>query len=248
LARELGDMEREHTALINLGVALTPLGDYARATDSLHQSMALVKELKNTFSESTVLVNLAWVATSAGNWELAREYAEKGVTMKRDFGHVEALGEGLLWLGHAWVGLGNIAKAIPHYHESRAIRREVGQTALEMGVLAALARAELVREDLSASQGYVEEIMTYLKNGEDFTGTWEPIRLYFSSYQTLKRGGDPRAFSVLETAHDILEKQAALIPEGPDRQRFLEAVPWNRALGSKWAAQIGKSPPKPTGA
>ena len=47
------------------------------------------------------------IRTAQEQWELARQNAENGAARKREQEHVEAVAEGLVCLGHAWMGLSN---------------------------------------------------------------------------------------------------------------------------------------------
>ena len=241
IAQEIGDLERELTALSNLGAALTPLGDYQAAINSFLRSLDIANELGDEISAGTSLVNLAWVSAAKGGWQSALAYGEQGLAIKRKVEHVEAVAEVLLWLGHARVGLGKPEEALSLYYESRQIRQSLKQEHLEMGVNAALARAELALGSPAAALEHVEKILAYLDDGGDFSGTWEPVRIYYSCYITLKENDHPRAEELLKSGHATLQAQASLIPEGSDREMFLKAVPWNRAMAALWEAEMKAS-------
>jgi predicted ATPase/class 3 adenylate cyclase len=239
IARELGDLEREVTALNNLGVALTCLGDFQSAQSCLEHMLHVAAETGDRFSEGSARLNLAWVASARGDWEAARAQAEASVAMKREFEQMDATAEALVWLGHAWLGLGNPDEAIAAYGEALTLRRELDQPHLEMGALAGLAQAALANGDVRAAQGYVGQIMAYLDAGGTLQGSWEPLRIYLTCFQVLQAAGDGRADGILEEAYRILQEQAARIPGGADRQRFLHDVPWHRAILSAWEGRGG---------
>jgi predicted ATPase/class 3 adenylate cyclase len=237
IARELGDLEREITARNNLGVTQICLGDYQAAQDNFQRTLSIALEIGDRVTESSALVNLAWVTSAQGDWKAAKEYAETSVAMTRDFEQIEAAAEGLVWLGHAWLGLGQPEQASATYGESLAIRRELDQLHLAMGALAGMARAALAQGGLSAAQGYVEEIVTYLAQGGTLQGTWEPLRIYVTCFQVLQASGDPRAEEILSDAFELLQEQAARIPNEAERSRFLQNVPWHRAIVTAWEAR-----------
>jgi len=236
IAREIGDREREISALNNLGVSLTILGNYQAAQEIFHRFHGIAREMGDEVSTGTSLINLAWAYSADEEWELALKYAREGITEKRKHEQVEAVAEGLIWMGHAWVGLEQPEKAVTAYQESLAIRRELDQPHLAMGVLAGLARAEVARGDLSAAQDHVEEITAYLEAGGSLHGTWEPLRIYLTCYQVLNLGEEPRAKGILEEAIKILQERADRIPDKDNRRRFLEGVPWHRDLVAEWGA------------
>ncbi len=237
IARELGDLEREITASNNLGVTFTTLGDYRAARDYFQRILSIAVEMGDRVTESTALVNLAWVTSAQGDWEAARKYAEAGTAMKRRFEQTEAVAEGLVWLGHAWMGLGQPENAISAYRESLAIRRELSQPHLAIAVLAGIARAALAQGDLPAAQGHMEEIIAYLAEGGTLQGTWEPLRIYLTCFHILQAVEDPRAEEILENAFKMLQEQASRISNEADRSRFLENVPWHREIVTEWEAR-----------
>ena len=56
------------------------------------------------------------------------------------------------------------------------------------------------------------------------------MRIYLICYQVLQANRDPRAEEALETAHTILQNQAARIPDKVIQQMFLENIPWHREI------------------
>jgi tetratricopeptide (TPR) repeat protein len=236
ITREIGDLEREITALNNLGVALTRLGDYPAARDNFQQILTIAQEIGDRSSESTALINLGWVTAAQGEWDLAREYSESGVAKKREHGHVEAIAEGLVWLGHAWLGLNQPEKALSAYRESLAIRQKLDQPHLAMGAKAGLARAAVAQGDLAVALDYVNEIVSYFDDGGSLQGTWEPLRIYLTCYQVLRLAGNPQAEKSLETAFNLLRDQASRITDQAYQSLFLENVPWHREIMSAWEA------------
>ncbi|HSF83688.1 MAG TPA: adenylate/guanylate cyclase domain-containing protein [Anaerolineales bacterium] len=230
IAREIGDRTRELPALNNLGVALASLGNYPEAQDYFQQFLRVSQEIGDQVSVSAALINLAWVDSSQAKWESALKYAEAGITMKKEFKHPEAKAEGLLWLGHIWLGMGLPKEATNAFREALEIQRELHTPHRVVEVLAGLARAASVQGDLPIAQGYVEEILTYLDTGGTLQGTWEPLRIYLTCYQVLKMAEDSRTESILKEALNLLQERANQIPVESDRQRFLENVPWHREI------------------
>jgi class 3 adenylate cyclase/tetratricopeptide (TPR) repeat protein len=237
IAREIGDLEREITARNNLGVALTRLGDYPAARDNFQQILTIAQETGDRSSESTALVNLGWVTAAQGEWDLARKYSETGVAKKREYGQVEAVAEGLVWLGHAWLGLGQPEEAVTAYEEALAVRQDLDQAHLALGGKAGLARAAVAQGDLAVALEHVNEILSFLAEGGNLQGTWEPLRIYLTCYQVLRLAGDQRAGEILEIAFNLLEEQASRIPDQAYRSLFLEKVPWHREILSAWEAR-----------
>jgi predicted ATPase/class 3 adenylate cyclase len=237
IARQIGDLERKITALNNLGVALTRLGNYPAARDNFLQILTIAQQTGDRSSESTALVNLGWVCAAQGEWDTARRYSEMGVAKKREYEQVEAMAEGLIWLGHAWLGLSQPDKAIAAYHESLDIRLKLDQPQLALGGKAGLARAAVAKGDLNRAAAYVHEILSYLAEGGSLQGTWEPLRIYLTCYQVLRLVEDPQAEQMLETAFNLLQEQVSRIPDPEYRKCFLENVPWHLEIVSAWEAR-----------
>ena len=230
ITRQIGDLEREVTALNNLGVVLTQLGDYPSAWDYFQQILTISQESGYRSFESTALVNLGWVASARGEWDLTRQYSEAGIALKREQEHSEAVAEALMWLGHAWLGLNQPQNAETAYRESLMIRQHLDQPQLALWVKSGLARAALEQGNLRDALGCVQEITSYLAAGGDFQETWEPLRIYLICSQILRSVGDPQADEILETAFNLLQDQAARIPDSTYRGFFLQQIPWHRAI------------------
>jgi predicted ATPase len=234
IARELGDLHREHTVLSNLGVALTLLGDYQTARDNFQYNLDNSHEMGNQVYVGVDLINLGWVCSVEGEWELAREHLIAGLEILRKADHFEGIAEGLIWLGHAWLGLEQPERASAAYQESLELRRSLEQTDLAMGALAGLARTALAQGDLTIATDHVSEIMTYLEHGGTLEGTWEPLRIYLTCIQVLEQIEDSRAEKILEDAYQFLQQRIALISDEDDRHSYLENVPWNREINELW--------------
>jgi predicted ATPase/class 3 adenylate cyclase len=242
IARSIGDLDRETTALNNLGVSLMRLGNFQEARNYYTDLLRISREMGDQVSTSTSLINLAWAISSQEEWEIALKYVEDGIVMKREFEHIEGIAEGLLWLGHCWVGLQKPEKAIPAYHEALAIRRKLNHNSLAMGVLAGLSRVALMQGELQTALEYVKEIVTHLSVDRILAGTWEPLRIYLTCFQVLQAGEDPLAQKILTDAHELLQEYASQIPNEEDRQMFLENIPWHREIIQQWGQQADSSP------
>jgi class 3 adenylate cyclase/tetratricopeptide (TPR) repeat protein len=237
IAREIKDLEREATALINLGVANVSLGDYAAAEDNFCQGLELGQTMGNQVILGMADVNRSWLASARGDWEAALRHGEPGVAHKRAIGQGDAEAEGLIWLGHAWLGLGELDKAMAAYERSLRLRRELGQEHFAMGILAGMARLALAREELAVAKSLADEIVSYLDGGGSLVGTWEPLRIRWTCYKVYDHVQDGRAGELLMTASRELQQMAEFIPDDESRQKFLENISWNRnivAAAEKW--------------
>ncbi|MEJ2757493.1 MAG: tetratricopeptide repeat protein [Anaerolineales bacterium] len=237
IARELGDKEREITALNNLGVALTRLGDFQAAQDTYLQILKIAQETGYQSSKSTSYINLGWLTSAWGNWEAARQYCETGIKLKKEQEQVDAVAEGLLWLGNTFLGLNQPGNAVAAYKESQEIRLDLDQPHYIVEIQAGLARVALAQDDLTTAQYYSREILKYLSEQGSFRGAWEPLRIYLTCYRVLHSAEDPQAENILMTAYDFLQQQAARIPEETYRYKFLNDIPWHREIVQAWEAR-----------
>ena len=127
----------------------------------------------------------------------------------------------------------HLEEAAESYRQALVLRRELGQHNLAMESMAGLARVSLGQGDLEQAQAQVEEILTYLET-ETLDGTEEPFRVYLTCYRVLCANQDPRAKTILNTAHCLLQEQAAKISDEETRCSFLENVAAHREIVSEW--------------
>ena len=234
IEQSLGDLAGLPSSLGNLGVNLITLGNYDAAKDVFEQALAIAREIGARTSIGSELINLSWLAQAQGDWEKTIALAEEGLVIVRAANQADMLAEGLLWLGHGWMGLGRPEQAMAAYQESLRLRRELGQEYLAMGVVAGMARAAVAQDDIDSAIGHVSEILSYLDEGGSLAGTWEPLRIYLTCYQLLAVAGDARASQILESAYQMLQDQAGRIPDDEVRRMYLEIVPWHQALAAAY--------------
>jgi class 3 adenylate cyclase/predicted ATPase len=225
-----GDREAASTYLNNLGVVLTMLGHYEAAEGNFSEIMQEAVESGDRSSESAARLNLAWVAAAGGAWELARTHAKRGIDMKRRHEHLEAEAEGLLWLGHALLGLAELDDAQAAYEESIEIRRTLQQTGPALGAEAGLVRVALARDDIGDAMSHAENILSHLDQDEKLEGTWEPLRIHLTAIEALIVAGDERTERVLRRAERVLHAGAEKITDADDRRSYLEAIPWHSRI------------------
>jgi len=234
IAREIDNKNRELTALNNMVAILVILGEYEAAREYGLQMLNLAIEVGDRVMESTAYINLAWRASAQADWHAAEEYILKGIAIKREIHQLDALAEGLVWLGHIELGLDRPVEAEQAFRESLEIRRELGQEALEAESMSGLSRALLVQGNLVAAQDFVEKIIDYISRDENLSGAWEPMRIYWTCYQVFQQAGDPRQEGFLKDAMENLKKMAEKIPDEKARERFLTDVPWHRDIMAEW--------------
>jgi tetratricopeptide (TPR) repeat protein len=229
IRRELGDRWGENVALHNLGLVSWNQGDHTRSKAFYQQALAVSRGIGDPQGESIALSNLARIHHYQGNDESAREYAQRSLSIAQEIGYRYVEGYALTYLGHARGRLGQWAEAADVYREAIALRRELGQHKLVIESQAGLVRVCLAQGELLQAQALVDEILPYLKN-EGLDGMVEPFQVYLTCYHVLQVGDDPRTPEVLTNAHDLLQEQAARIPDEETRILFLEEVAAHREI------------------
>ena len=231
--REIGDRRRESYVLGNVANAFVMQGNYAQARIHFEQSMYIACEIGDRHSEGAARNNLSWTFHLLGDDEAACEHGRQALLILREIGNRRNEGYALTNLGHALTGLGNLKEAAESYQQALALRRELGQHNLAIESLAGLARVSLAQGDLEQAQAQVEKILAFLET-ETLDGTEEPFRVYLTCYRVLCANQDPRAKTILNTAHCLLQEQAAKISDEETRCSFLENVAAHREIVNEW--------------
>jgi len=234
ITQEISNQTRQLIALNSMVVILVILGEYKRAREYGAQQLELAIELGDWATESSAYVNLAWAATAEGDWKTAEDYATKGIAAKRESHHLDAVAEGLVWLGYAKLGLGQPQEAVKAFRESLEIRRGLGQEALQVESMAGLGQVLLIGGDVNGAREYGEKIREYISRDEDLSGTWEPLKIYWTCYQILKAVDDSQKNEFLQDAVDNLQKRAEKITDMVAKKRYLNNVSWHREILAEW--------------
>ena len=234
IAHEIKNQSRELTALNNLVAILVILGEYETARKYGTQMLNLAIEVGDRVMESTAYINLAWGISSQEDWQAAEEYVLKGLDMKREIHQLDALAEGLVWLGYIKLGLQQPVEAEQAFRESLEIRHELDQETLQIESISGLSRTLLLLGNLASAQSYTEKIIEYISRDKNLSGTWEPLRVYWTCYQIFQATEDPRREDILIEAVNNLYKIAETIPDEIARERYLTNVPWHKEIIAEW--------------
>ncbi len=234
ISREIGDRPGEASALGNLGEAARSQGNYAQARDYYEQRLRICSEIGERYGECIALVNIGLVSHNLGDDQAALEHSQQTWQLVKKIGSRTHQGYALTVMGHALVGLGRLAEAADAYRRAVTLRQELGEYHLTTESWAGLARVSLAQDDLVQAQVHVEEILSYLDQGNTLEGTEEPLRVYATCYRVLYANLDPRAEAILSTAHRLLQEQAAKITSEEMRRSFLENVAAHREIIAAW--------------
>jgi adenylate cyclase len=238
IQRETGNRYSEALTLGNLGVLSAELGDYDRAQTHLEQALSIHREIGDRQGEGVELAHLGSLHHQVGADEAARDCSQQALLIAREVGNRRVEGHALGFLGDSQVGLGLLDEATAAYQQALTLWRELGSTPLALEPLAGLARVSLARDDLAQAQTYVEEILSRLEDSA-LRESKQALCIYPDCYRVLRALSDPRADSILEIAHDLLQTQAARISDAEMQRSFLQEVPAHQEILREFEASQG---------
>jgi tetratricopeptide (TPR) repeat protein len=229
---EVGDRARESLVLLNLGELFAYLGDYETARPNYEQALEICHHTGYRRA-GYVMSRLGLLHHHLGNNELAAEYCEKGLAEMEERDSRSAQPSAWVSLGHVRAGLGDLEGATDAYQRALGLRREMDQRHLATEPLAGLARVAMAQGDWAQAQAHVKEILAHLESGS-LNGMDEPFHIYLTCYRVLRANGDPRAETLLDTAHRLLQEDGAKIGDEGLRRSFLENVAAHRQILAAW--------------
>ncbi len=232
--REIGVRRGEGLVLNNLGLTAMMLGSYDEAQLYLEQSLSIGREIGNRLGEGQTLGNLGLLFHQRGNHQAACDYCQQALSIAQELGNRRDQAYALVNLGQALAGLGRLPQAAEAYGQSLELRRELGERHLANESLAGLARVSLARGELPQAMAHVESILRYLDENS-LAGLNEPFGVYLICYRVLQAAQNPRAESILSTAHTLLQERAAKINPAALRRSFLENVAAHQEIAAEWA-------------
>ncbi len=230
ITRELGDRSRQAVAVANLGWAASMLGDFTAARAYYAQSLSSGRESGYRYNEAYTLLNLGAVLGIQGETDAALQSISQGLRMFQESGERNGEAWALFYCGHVALIRKDFAWASDLFHQSIAIRTELGLANLVMEATAGLVQVRLDRGENVMAMQEAETILAHLASGDTLDGSEEPLRIYLACYQALEQNGDSRAAEILRLAANQLENQMARIGDEDARRRYVDNVPWRRAV------------------
>ncbi|MDX1377706.1 MAG: tetratricopeptide repeat protein [Anaerolineales bacterium] len=230
IAKDIGDRNNEATILQNLGFAARMLGDFFSANKYYKQGLSIARESGNLFLEIYTLINSSALAGITGDAERALLEAQQAVELAEKTSDKSGMAWAKLYMGHAYLMREEIENAQDAFRSSIEIRRELGQMSLAMEPVAGLVETYMHLTDLNSASLEVEKILDFLESGETLDGTDEPLRVYYVCYRFLEIQHDPRAKQILQNAKELLTAQVRGFSSDSDRQRYIQKIPWRRAI------------------
>jgi class 3 adenylate cyclase/tetratricopeptide (TPR) repeat protein len=230
IARQTGDRRAESIALGNLGFAAGMQGDFVTARSYYEQSLSLSRETGNRSMETYALINMSAVTALQNDPGLAAQYAQSAVDLAQKTADRSVEAWAWLYMGHAHLQQNEFDYAGAAYLQSLQLRESLGQLNLSMESLAGLVEMYLQTQQLEAAGSKAEQILSYIEGGGTLDGTDEPLRVYYACYLYLQETKDPRNREILERAVQLLEGQLSKLANDTARTRYVQGIPWRRAI------------------
>ena len=230
LASKVGDINGISTALVNLGFIAGMQGDFASARSYYAKSLQMARQVGEQHQELYTLINMSSLDGVQYDGDSAVANARKASELAQKMSDRSGEAWAELYLGHAHLLRGDYVLALEAYQASLTIREELDQPSQSMEPRAGLVAVHLARKDIASASEPAETILKFIENGRPLDSVEEPLRVYYTCYQYLKRIEDPRAAQVLKVAKDLLEAQVSRFSDEADRKRYVENIPWRLAV------------------
>jgi ADP-ribose pyrophosphatase YjhB (NUDIX family) len=107
-----------------------------------------------------------------------------------------------------------------------------------MAAISELARVRLAQGDLAGALAHVEEVLDHLDTSGP-EGIPELLMVYLNCYRVLQAAGDLWAGSILDTAYEHLQENAAKIDDERLRRSYLENVTTHREIVEAYERREG---------
>ena len=228
--QEIGDRRAEGLARQNFALSCSDLGDYDQARVNFEQALITHREVGYRVGEARTLGNLGHLYRLLGDFETAQQTAQRALRIAKEIGAQRLQVYCLTNLGLSQVGLGDWAQAAHFFQQALTLgRRLFNEHHLTSEAQAGLAHVALAQGHIPQALVQVEQILTYLEPSM-LNIAREPFRVYLTCYRVLEANQDPRAESILSTAHQLLEEQSARISDEGTRQMYLGNILVHREI------------------
>ena len=237
ISLKIGNQAEVGSSWANLGFVAGMQGDFVAARSNHERALRVAREIGNLYLEIHTLINLSALDGIQNDAHSARRNAENAAELAQKASDRSGEAWAMLYLGHAHLLRDEFEAAYKAYQTSINIRENLDQPTLAMEPLAGLVAVDLKRNDLESAAHSAEKILQFLDEGSTLDGVEEPLRILYTCYLYLLEAKDPRSNSVLQKAKDMLETQASKFIDEGERKRYIENIPWRRAI---WYAKTSE--------
>ncbi len=223
------------------GRVLCRLGDYAAAAEDHEAAFALSRQHDLPNGAVTACACLGAVFAEQGDFERAAHWLDEAQQLSEEIADAGGAAQAWHFRGLLHEARKNWDAALRAYGLAVQDWRALGARAEAIEATAGVTRVLLAQGQAVAAYSLTEDVLHHL--GEYGPARLdEPLRVYWTVYRALHTMRQQEAAQqFLDAAYTLMQRQAEdLTPE--QRQRFLEGVSVNQAIGAAWynAHQVGR--------
>jgi len=215
--------------LNNMGLIAASRGAYDEAQTLYEQSLAIKQEIGDPVGESETLAGLALLNIQKKDYPAAEQRLETALTLAREAEAGLEEARALRVLGYALLGQARLDEASSAFTASAAQYETLGNQHMALEALTGQANVALQQQAFDRALALVNEMLARLEHRSS-DGLENRFQVLLTCYIVLHHHHDDRAHPLLETAHQLLQKQADTIQDMTQRQLFLEGVRAHRDL------------------
>ncbi|MFZ6030246.1 MAG: tetratricopeptide repeat protein [Chloroflexota bacterium] len=230
LVHTLGHRPGEGMVLGNLALLGSLQGDYVQARRLAEENLHIARETGSLLHEAFGLINLSSILETLEEADAALPTAGQALQLARQLDNRNLEAWALTYQGHALLARREYAAAETAYQQAIIIRQELAQPILACEPWAGRAHIARQQGDRATMQACTSAILSVIAKNAALDGTDHPLRVYACCALALEALQDQQAAKLWQDAHRLLQQRADSITEAPVRQRFLQAVPWNREI------------------
>lgn len=235
ISREISDNRGEAASHYYLGILDDDLGNYVEAETHLETARDIFQAVGDRRMAGQVLAHQALVAHHQGDDQAAQARAQQALAISQEIADRPNQGAAWTYLGHAQAEIGELEEAERAYRQALQLGQDLGQPHRVVEAQAGLARVYLAQGNRSRALSQIGEILDHLED-RPIEGAQDRFSIYLTCYRVLQANQDPRARTVLATAHKLLQEQAERIDDAAIRRTFLEEVTEHREIGQAFAS------------
>ncbi len=169
-ALRLNDKQSESVHLVNLGIALSNIGETEKAIEFYEQALPLKRETGDRAGEGRTLGNLGLAYTDLGEIHKAIDYHQQYLVLTREVKDQRIEAATLRNLGLAYASLGNWLQSIEHFKQALRIDVKIGDRRNEGRSLANLGLAYAQWGDSRIAIEYYEQALKVTREIGDRRG------------------------------------------------------------------------------